>query len=107
MTTKSPPSPVPYRVVYSGLVRTELTALLGRARDAGHGQEALAAIKEIDYRLKLYPQFGEPLRDLKTPGETSYAGTVNPLFVEYIIDEPLRTVFVIVPIKALPHVGFQ
>lgn len=96
----------PYHVSYSGRVRDALVALLARAGAAGHGAAALAAVQQIDYRLKVYPQFGEPLRDLNMPGETDWIGTVDPLVVEYIIDEPHHAVFVIVPIKAIPGCGF-
>lgn len=30
-----------------------------------------------------------------------------PLFVEYVIDEPNRTVSVVIPLKALPRAGFK
>jgi hypothetical protein len=99
--------PAPYRVVYSGLVRQELLALMGRATVAGHGPPALAALKELDHRLHIYPQFGEPLRDLHLAGQVAYAATLPPLFIEYIIDDPHRAVFVIVPLRAMPHCGFE
>ncbi len=68
----SPPTghPDPYHVSYSGQVRTELKELLIRAVSAGLGQQTLEAVKTIDYRLHIYPQFGDPLRDLVTEGET-------------------------------------
>jgi hypothetical protein len=65
----------------------------------------LQALKAIDHRLSVYPQFGEPLRDLKMRGETLWIGTIEPLVVQYIIDEPNRLVFVVVPLKILP--GFE
>ena len=98
--------PVPYRVVYSGQVRDGIKALVARAKTAGLGQETLRAVKQIDRLLHLYPQFGEPLRDLKAIGHTEMIGTVQPLFVRYVIDEARRTVFVVHPIEPLPHVGF-
>lgn len=99
-------SPVPYEVVYSERVRNELKQLMAKAVASGHGQEALTALKEMDARLHIYPQFGEPLRDLKTAGETLWAGTVPPLVAQYIIDEDKRLVFVVYPLKALPESGF-
>lgn len=72
-------SPIPYRVIYSGRVRDELKRLLARAAISGLGQQVLAAVKEIDSRLKIYPQFGEPPRDLKTVRETIWIGTIPPL----------------------------
>ena len=99
-------SPVPYRVVYSEHVRNELRRLLIRAKTAGQGRPALDAAKEIDRRLHIYPQFGEPRRDLEALGVTIWSGTVPPLVVEYVIDEGQRLVFVAIPFKALPHSGF-
>jgi hypothetical protein len=108
MATDEPSmGPVPYRVVYSGLVRQELMALMGRAMASGHGPDALAAVREIDNRLRVYPQFGEPLRDLHMEGQTASAPTPAPLFIEYIVDEPHRAVFVVVPLRAMPHAGFE
>jgi hypothetical protein len=98
-------APVPYRVIYSELVRTELRDLLQRAVARGLGEAALAAVKTIDYRLHVYPQFGEPLRDLTTQNETIWVGTVEPFVVEYVIDEERRMVFVVVPLRALPRFG--
>jgi hypothetical protein len=98
-------SPVPYRVVYSERVRLELKELLTRAVARGFGPQALNAAKEIAARLRIYPQFGEPLRDLQTEGETLWTGTVPPLVVQYVIDEDNRLVFVVVPLKPLPESG--
>jgi hypothetical protein len=98
-------SPVPYRVVYSERVRAELKELLARAVAKGLGPQALHAVKEIDARLRVYPQFGEARRDLQTQGETLWQATVPPLFVEYIIDEANRSVFVVFPFRALPRCG--
>jgi hypothetical protein len=99
-------SPVPYKVVYSERVRDELKKLMAKAAAAGLGQQALDALKQIDHRLRVYPQFGEPLRDMQTVGETLWAGTVTPLVVEYVIDNERRSVFVVAPLKALPKAGF-
>jgi hypothetical protein len=71
----------------------------------GLGQPALDAIRTIDDRLHIYPQFGEPLRDLKTVGETLWIATVPPFVVQYIIDEPHRSVFIVVPILPLANSG--
>ncbi len=96
---------VPYRVVYSERVRLELKELLTRAAARGLGRQALEAVEEINARLGVYPQFGEPLRDLKSEAETLWTGTVPPLVVQYVIDEEKRLVFVVVPLKPLPESG--
>jgi hypothetical protein len=88
-------------------VSAELRALATRAAAAGLGQQFVTALRELDHILRIYPQFGEPLRDLQMVGETVYNATIPPLFVEYILDEPNRVVFVVIPFKALPHSGFQ
>jgi hypothetical protein len=98
---------VPYRVVYSERVRIELRALADRAIAAGQGRALLDALKELDLRLRIYPQFGERRRDLSLTGQSQWAAAFPPLFVEYVIDEPNRAVHVVIPLKALPHVGFQ
>jgi hypothetical protein len=92
-------------VSYSARVRSELKDLLTRAAASPLGRQALEAAKIIDYRLRVYPQFGDPLRDLVTEGETLWIATVPPLVVEYVIDEPRRAVFVVVPFRPLPNSG--
>lgn len=98
---------VPYRVVYSERVRTELRALMDRASDAGHGQAVLDALRELDARLRIYPQFGEHRRDLSMIGQSLWDATFPPLFVDDVFDETNRAVYVVIPLKVLPHAGFQ
>lgn len=99
-------SPVPYRVIYTGHVREKLRSLLAKAKANGQLQKALDALKEIDRRLHVYPQFGESRRDLQALDATMWCGTVPPLVVDYVIDEEHRLVFVAIPVKVLPHSGF-
>jgi hypothetical protein len=94
-----------YRVVYSGYVRDQLKALLARASAINLRQEVAGAVRDIDARLRVYPQFGQPLQDLKTEGETAWVGVVEPLVVRYVIDEPRRLVFVLVPFQPLSRLG--
>ena len=61
---ESPDELVLYRVVYSERVRIALSKLLMLARNHGLGIQVLEAVKEMDRRLHIYPQFGQPLRDL-------------------------------------------
>jgi hypothetical protein len=98
---------VPYRVAYSERVRTELRALAERAAEAGRGRAVLDALKTLDARLRIYPQDGERRRDLSMIGQSLWHAAFPPLFVEYVIDEPNRAVYVIVPLKVLPGAGFQ
>ena len=48
---------------------------------------AIGAVVELDRRLRLYPQFGDPLTDLPTLGVTKYGACVPPLYVKYVIDD--------------------
>jgi hypothetical protein len=98
--------PLSYTVVYSERVRNEFLDLHRRASARGQGTNMLEAVKQIDARLRLYPQFGQPLRVLAKPGETVWVGVVAPLVVQYVIDEIKHIVFVVAPFKALPNCGF-
>jgi hypothetical protein len=57
-------APEPYRVFYSERVKERLRALVVTARDRGDGEAFLAAFREFDRRLRVYPQFGDPQNDL-------------------------------------------
>ena len=82
---------------YSDHVRNELRALLERARAVGHGKEYLEAATEMASRLRIYPQFGEPLLDLTHRPGTIWIGTIGPLVVGYVIYEALRLVVAATP----------
>ncbi len=101
------PSPVPYRVAYSGRVRNEWRGLIARARSRGLHQQVLAAARMIDTRLRIYPQFGDPLRDLELEPARVWIGCVAPLVVQYVLDDERRTVMVVVPIQPLPRSGLD
>jgi hypothetical protein len=49
------PLPTPYRVEYAGRVRSRLLALADIARRRGDGEEFIAALKEFDRLLRIYP----------------------------------------------------
>ena len=95
--------PDPYRVAYWGQVRDTVKVLVDRADRLGIGSEARTALREIDYRLRIYPQFGEQLRDLLTPGHSQWHAIYWDLHVEYVIDELHRLVFVVIPPRPLPR----
>lgn len=103
--TEASDAPPPYRVVYSQKVRDSLRELIAEARESGRSAEVLAAVKEIDHRLQVYPQFGEPLLDLTQEPGRVWIGTVQPLFVRYAIYEARRLVVVVVPILPLAGSG--
>jgi hypothetical protein len=100
-------TPAPYRVAYSGLVRNELRDLIVRARGRGLAQQVLDAAKQIDDRLRVYPQFGQPLRDLKLRPAQLWMACVPPLVVQYSVDDERRVVMVVVPIRPLPNSGLD
>jgi hypothetical protein len=106
MTNSESEPPLSNRVAYSGVVRSSLRDLLHRADSVGRVHEVRDAVREIDRRLRLYPQFGEPGQDLNLAGETVWRGTVWPLVVHYILDEPRRTVIVIQPFLTYSRVGY-
>jgi len=98
-------SPIPYHVSYTERVRQEARLLAVRARDRGFGQQVLAAIKEIDRLLHLYPQFGQPLFDLKLKPAQLWIGVVPPLVIRYVLDEQRRLVIVAIPFMPLRRSG--
>ncbi len=105
--SETPTGPDPYRVVYSEHVRNELRDLAARAKSRGLGRQVLAALKEIDRRLHIYPQFGEPLLDLKLEPAQVWIGVIPPLVVQYVLDDERRLVMVVVPIRPLPNSGLD
>jgi hypothetical protein len=50
----------PYDLFFSGRVIDELAALIARAKGLGQEQPLVAAAKILEYRLRVYPQFGDP-----------------------------------------------
>lgn len=105
MSSSEAPAPVPYKVSYSQRVRDDLRLLIERAQAAGRGKEHLDAAKEIAARLRIYPQFGDPLLDLTHETGKIWIATVWPLVVRYAIYEDLRLVMVATPIMELPKPG--
>jgi hypothetical protein len=94
-------------VSYSGRVRDELQELIDRAKDRGLARQVLDALKEIDYRLRVYPQFGEPLRNLTLRPVQLWIASVPPLVVPYVLDQDRRTVSVGYPIVPLAGSGLE
>jgi hypothetical protein len=97
----------PYRVAYSGRVRDGLKTLGARAKERGLGKEFLAAVRQLDERLRVYPQFGQPLYNLRLEPAQVWVGVVPPLVVQYSLDEERRLVMVASPIEPLPRSGLE
>ena len=68
------PSPEPYHVVYSEYVRNAFRNLLALAKSRGLGSQVAAAARMLHKRLCIYPQFGDPLRDLELKPGNSGSG---------------------------------
>src|SRR5437763_1010893 len=83
-----------YRVSYSERVRQRLRELANEAEQRGDTEQFAAALKELDRRLHLYPQFGEPYLDLTAEPGQMYKGIVRPLAMRYAVYEDRRFVLV-------------
>jgi hypothetical protein len=99
--SESPAKPAPYQVIYSERVRNEVRRLIDLAATPDLAREILAAFKVIDQRLRVYPQFGEPLLDLHEPGQIRI-GTVGPVVMRYAVYEERRLVMVVALPEVLP-----
>ena len=86
--------PVPYRVSYSARARERLVELAAVARARGDGEAFVAALREFDHRLRVYPQFGDPLIDLLAEAGQVRLGAVPPLAMRYGVLEDRRQVLV-------------
>ena len=99
------PLRIEYSVTYTGWVRAGLRELVTKAAQLGIGASIIAALKDLDYRLRIYPQFGQPLRDMAVmPGQLC-VGVVPPLVARYVLDEKNRSVSVGARIQVLPGFG--
>jgi hypothetical protein len=90
-------APIPYQVVYTGRVRAALRKMVIEAQSTDQRSVLVAAVRELDRLLHLYPQFGEPLMDLKHEGGQIWHGMVGPMMVRYAIYEDRRLVMVAIP----------
>lgn len=88
-----------YAVTYSDRVRDEMVRLGGVARGRGDGGRFLDALREFDRRLRVYPQFGDPLADLRASVGQIRLGLVPPLVMRYgVLDERRAVIVVGVPV---------
>lgn len=72
------------------------------ARARGDGEALVAALREFDRRLRVYPQFGDPLSDLLAEAGQVRLGSVPPLAMRYGVLEERRLVLVAAPAVLLP-----
>src|SRR5580698_7698096 len=97
-----------YEVHYSGRVIELLREMI--LRHPAHALRIISAIQEIDRRLRIYPQFGQPLKDLAVDRAQLWIGTVFPLVIHYVLVEADdsgrgRQVIVVRPIITYRHTG--
>jgi hypothetical protein len=64
------------------------------ARERGDGEAFIAAVKEFHRRLSIYPQFGEPMIDLRQESGQVWLGIVRPLAMRYGVFDERRVVMV-------------
>jgi hypothetical protein len=90
----SPGAPELYDVHLSTWVYERLLELADVARSRGDGEAFLTALREFYRRLRVYPQFGDPLVDLEGEAGQLRIGIVPPLAMRYGVLEGRRQVFV-------------
>ena len=102
-------TPRPYHVSVSAWVSEKLLELADATKARGDGEAFLAALREFHRRLRIYPQFGDPLIDLSQEEGQIRLGMVPPLAMRYGVLEERRLVFlaarpVLIPM-ARPRAG--
>lgn len=95
----NPDAPQPYQVSLSNRVFEKARELAAVATARGDGEALLAALREFDRRLRVYPQFGDPLIDLQSEAGQIRLGIVPPLAMRslamrYAVYEERRLVVV-------------
>ena len=99
----SPDIPQVNQVTVSGRVFDKVRELATKATARGDGEAFLAALREFDRRLRVYPQFGDPLIDLWEPTGQIRLGIVPPLAMRYAVFEERRLVLVVALPVLLPR----
>ena len=83
---------IEYKISISDRVRDHVLTLARRSAERGDGHAFAAALREFDRRLRIYPQFGDPLFDLTQKEGTVRVGIIRPLSMRYAIFESERLV---------------
>ena len=89
------PAPTRYVVTYSDRVLDTLARLGREAKSRGDGAQFVDALREFHRRLHIYPQFGDPLTDLRASVGQTRLGIVPPLVMRYGVLEEVRTVVIV------------
>lgn len=87
-------SPEPYKVSISPRFYKKALELGEQAKRRGDGDAFAAAMREFERRLRIYPQFGDPLSDLRYATGTMRIGIIPPIAMRYGVLEERRLVFV-------------
>lgn len=103
----NPGGPQPYQVSLSSRVFDKVRELAAVAAARGDGEAFLAALREFDRRLRVYPQFGDPLVDLLAEVGQIRLGIVPPLAMQYAVFEEQRQVVVAALPVLMPKRGGQ
>ena len=83
-----------YQLSMSEEVGEQLRALATAAAARGDGHAFAAAATEFIRRLRIYPQFGDPLIDLTHEVGQIRLGVIPPLSMRYGVLEEHRIVFI-------------
>ena len=94
--------PIRYSVSCSRRVTDEFRRLLAQASERGMKTKLQSALAEINRRLAIYPQFGQPISDLNKKPLQIWIGVVAPLVVRYVLDDDNKRIFVGTPMQLLP-----
>jgi hypothetical protein len=89
-----------YTVTSSDEVKTHLRKLGYISLERGDDEAFFLSLREFEKRLRIYPQFGDPLADLRGETGTIRVGIIRPISMRYAIFEERRLV-VIAPLPVL------
>jgi hypothetical protein len=92
-----------YEVSYAPRVLDTIRQMI--LPNPAHAAELITALRELEQRLRVYPQFGQPLRDLSVRPAQLWIGVVPPLVLHYVLNEDQRRVMVVRSPIPLPHTG--
>jgi hypothetical protein len=102
-----------YKVSYSRRVLDHLKEMI--LRNPSRATSISSAAIEIDRRLQVYPQFGQPLRDLSVKPAQLWIATLPPLTLQYVLvdyDDQKKAetglhgvVMIVRPFKPIPRTG--
>jgi hypothetical protein len=87
-------TPTRYRVSISDRTSDRIIELARKAKLRGDGADFAASLLDFYDRLKVYPQFGDPIIDLLSEVGQVRVGIVRPIAMRYAVLEERKLVFV-------------